>query len=124
MQEQLLEVLREKAYVKKPTVDELKAIEGLEEINGKLRDEAWATYQAELAAAKTESDKNDTTITTDTTKQAKSKAVVSDLTHRVTVKKDGFRRCGRAWSGTQEVHLSDDDASVLETDPMFVVVAL
>lgn len=131
----LLIHLRATAYDKKPNVDDLKQIEGLEEVTSKTRDEAWATYQAELLATKTESDKKESTPTTDTTKEAvtaktdiakpsKSKVVSDEPTHTVTVKKDGFRRCGRAWSGRQDVKLSDQELKILEADPMFVVVEL
>jgi|GEM_PF-6925261 len=131
----LLIHLHAAAYDTKPSVDELKKIEGLEEVTAKTRDEAWAAYHAELLAAKAESDKKDTTTTTDTTKEtapaktdtakpSKSKTVSDEPTHTVTVKKDGFRRCGRAWSGRQDVKLSDQELEILAVDPMFVVVDL
>lgn len=43
---------------------------------------------------------------------------------RVTSKRDGFRRAGRAWRGTEVVPISDftDEQIVqLENDPMLVV---
>ncbi len=44
----------------------------------------------------------------------------------VTVKKDGFRRLGRAWMGSTLVEATDLKAfelAVLEADPMFTVEA-
>lgn len=122
MLEQLLAYLREKALDTKPSVDELKVIKGLESVTAKLRDEAWKTYQDEQASEekaedKTPDAKKATTITTDT-------ADTAEPTHRVTVKHDGFRRCNRAWQGSEEVHLTDEEVEVLEADSMFVVTEL
>lgn len=148
--EKLLEVLRDKAFDKKPTVDELKKIEGLENVTGKERDEAWKKYQEETQAEAntngqarnsgtvtgagsdgsdqdndSDEGKNQTTTTTTTTdseREAKSKAEQNDSPrYRVTVKRDGFRRLGRAWTGSTEVALSDNELAVLEADPMFNV---
>ncbi len=133
--DKLLAVLREKAFDKKPTVDDLKKIEGLENVTGKERDEAWKKYQEEQQAeTKPEgepggngdgADKNQTTATTTTTDSkpdAKPNAKKDDSPrYRVTVKRDGFRRLGRAWTGRTEVALSDDELAVLQADPMFNV---
>jgi hypothetical protein len=122
MLEKLVAHLREKALDKKPTVDEIKAIEGFEEVNATLRDEAWKTYQAEqkkesdAAAAEKNQTENDTTSTTATT--------ADQATHRVMVKRDGFRRCGRAWQGIEEVRLTAEELETLEADEMFVVTEL
>lgn len=135
--DKLLEVLREKKYDKKPNVDTLKAIDGLGDVNATQRDEAWAVYQKELdeaAASNAEPESNsvpsdesdsekDTTTTTSTTEQHKVEEPAK-VTHRVTVKRDGFRRLGRAWMGSTEVALTDDEHSILDADPMFVVVEL
>ena len=43
---------------------------------------------------------------------------------RVTAKRDGFRRAGRAWSGTTEVpvsELTEDQVAALKAEPMLVV---
>lgn len=135
--DKLLEVLREKKYDKKPNVDTLKAIDGLGDVNATQRDEAWAVYQKELeeaAASNAEPESNsvpsdesdsekDTTTTTATTEQDEVVAPAK-ATHRVTVKRDGFRRLGRAWMGSTEVKLTEDEVDILEADPMFVVVEL
>ncbi|AUZ85853.1 hypothetical protein [Methylophaga nitratireducenticrescens] len=117
MLEKLLKLLHEKTFDKKPTVDELKSIEGFAEINSGIRDEAWKTYQTEQ---KKEADEDES---------GKAATVVTDKiedqpTHRVTVKRDGFRRCGRAWQGSEEVCLSAEDEKTLEADAMFVVTKL
>lgn len=148
--DKLLAVLREKAFDKKPNVDDLKKIEGLENVTGKERDEAWKKYQEEQQAEasgngqalnsggdggtgadgavqdnESDEDKNQTTTTTTTTDSepdAKPSAKQDDSPrYRVTVKRDGFRRLGRAWTGRTEVALSDDELAVLEADPMFNV---
>lgn len=150
--DKLLAVLREKAFDKKPNVDDLKKIEGLENVTGKERDEAWKKYQEEKQAESqsngesgntgsgsgtdsddgdgdggngADADKNQTTTTTTTTDsepKADSKAEQNDSSrYRVTVKRDGFRRLGRVWTGRTEVALSDDELAVLEADPMFNV---
>ena len=166
--DKLLAVLREKAFDKKPTVDDLKKIEGLENVTGKERDEAWKKYQEQQQAeSKPDSDggntgigtgnpddadqdddqskviagaqkkddaageaaKSDaqnqtttTTTTTDSEPDTKSGAKQDDSPrYRVTVKRDGFRRLGRAWTGRTEVALSDEELAVLEADPMFNV---
>tara|TARA_R110002050_G_scaffold269917_1_gene412421 strand:- start:42745 stop:43140 length:396 start_codon:yes stop_codon:yes gene_type:complete len=130
--DKLLEVIRAQAYDKRPTVDVLAKDAELEKVSGTERDAAWAAYELEQKAL-VEADglKNDTTATTKTTpdaepkKQDKPKTVASDKpTHTVTVKKDGFRRCGRAWSGSEETKLTAEQVKVLEADPMFVVVEL
>lgn len=135
--DKLLEVLREKKYDKKPNVDTLKAIEGLGDVNATQRDEAWAVYQKELdeaAASYAEPESNsvpsdesdsekDTTATTSTTEQHKVEEQAK-ATHRVTVKRDGFRRLGRAWMGSTEVALTQEEVNTLEVDPMFVVQAI
>ena len=49
------------------------------------------------------------------------------MTHIVTVKRDGFRRLGRAWSGDTEIvagELTSKDIKILDNDPMFVVRAV
>lgn len=133
--DKLLAVLREKAFDKKPTVDDLKKIEGLENVTGKERDEAWKKYQEEQQAETKPdgepgdngdgADKNQTTTTTTTTDSepdAKAGAKQDDSPrYRVTVKRDGFRRLGRAWTGRTDVALSDDEVAVLQADPMFNV---
>ena len=113
--DKLLAVLREKAYDTKPNVDDLKKIEGLEDVNAELRDKAWAAYQVELKAA---ADANASD------KKSKSDTKTDKPTHRVSVKKDGFRRLGHAWTGSTEVALSAKEAAMLKADPMFVVQAL
>lgn len=133
----LLKVLREQAFDKKPTVEELKKFDGLDSITAKERDEAWKKYQGEQQAESkpdgeggdhdngADADKNQTTTTTTTTDseaKANSKAEKNDTPrYRVTVKRDGFRRLGRAWTGSSEVALSDDEFAVLGADPMFNV---
>jgi hypothetical protein len=148
--DKLLAVLREQALDKKPTVDELKKTKGLENVTAKERDEAWKKYQEEQQAETSgngqahnagtddgagndgadqdngaDADKNQTTTTTPTTDSkpnAKPKAKQDDSPrYRVTVKRDGFRRLGRAWTGSTEVALSDDELAALEVDPMFHV---
>lgn len=133
--DKLLAVLREQAFDKKPTVDELKKHEGLDNVTAKERDEAWKKYQEEQQAETKPdgepgdngdgADKNQTTTTTNTTDSepdAKQKAKQDESPrYRVTVKRDGFRRLGRAWTGRTEVALSDEDLAVLEADPMFNV---
>jgi len=45
-------------------------------------------------------------------------------TIKVTVKRNGFRRAGRAWSGEtiiKQDELTEAQIEALETDPMFVV---
>lgn len=142
--DKLLEVLREKKYDKKPNVDTLKAIDGLGDVTAAQRDDAWDKYQKELTENAKDSSsavqgsdadngdnksstsqpaKNSTTTTTATTKQHKVEEQAK-ATHRVTVKRDGFRRLGRAWMGSTEVKLTEDEVNVLEADPMFVVVEL
>lgn len=47
--------------------------------------------------------------------------------YRVTVKQNGFRRCGRAWSGTTDVtkdELDEDQLAALQADAMFHVETL
>ena len=136
--DKLLDVLREKKYDKKPNVDTLKAIDGLGDVNATQRDEAWTVYQKELeeqaAASNAEPESNsvpsdesdsekDTTTTTSTTEQHKV-VEQAKATHRVTVKRDGFRRLGRAWMGSTEVALTQEEVNTLEADPMFVVQAI
>jgi len=51
--------------------------------------------------------------------QADAKSVLN-----VTTKRDGFRRAGRAWSGTTKVlkgELTDEQIAQLKADPMFIV---
>ena len=46
--------------------------------------------------------------------------------YRVTVKRNGFRRAGRAWSGTTEIgadELTKAQLAALQADPMFRVEA-
>ncbi|WP_297813728.1 hypothetical protein [uncultured Methylophaga sp.] len=166
--DKLLAVLREQAFDKKPTVDELKKLDGLDNVTAKERDDAWKKYQEEqqakskpdgdggntatgtgdtgdadqdddqskvIAGAQKKDDaageaaksdaQNQTTVTTTTTDSkpdAKQKAKQDDSPrYRVTVKRDGFRRLGRAWTGRTEVALSDEELAVLEADPMFNV---
>lgn len=60
---------------------------------------------------------------TEPTKNPKKPAATGYL---VTVKKDGFRRCGRAWMGSTPVkadELSAADLATLEADSMFTVEA-
>ena len=60
-------------------------------------------------------------------KQAANKAAAKKPTHKITVKRNGFRRCGRAWSGETEIiegELKISEIQCLEADPMFVVEAL
>lgn len=138
--ENLLQLLREKAFDKKPTVEELKKFDGLDSITAKERDEAWKVIQDEKQAqSKTnseaddnggggDSDKNSTTTTTTTTDSdpdSKPSTKQNALPHyRVTVMRDGFRRLGRAWSGSDDVELSEEEVAILEADPMFSVVEL
>lgn len=118
MLEQLLAHLRDKSLEKKPTVDELKTIDAFKEVNATLRDEAWKTYQEEQKKeADAANSETSTTTTTDTTDE-------DAPTHSVTVKRDGFRRCGRAWQGTEEVKLSAEEVEILSNDADFVVVEL
>jgi hypothetical protein len=172
MIEQILKVLREKAYEKQPSVNELKVLDGLGAITAADRNEAWKQYQSEqekeqkaetdtnvIASETTQSSEADantgageaakadaetvianevtqseqaTTTTTATTTETESNdidAVEFEIigqphTHRVTVKRDGFRRCGRAWQGTTELVLSDEEAEILTADSMFVVETL
>lgn len=138
--ENLLQLLREKAFDKKPTVEELKKFDGLDSITAKERDEAWKVIQDEKQAqSKTnseaddnggggDSDKNSTTTTTTTTdsdpdSKPSTKQNASPR-YRVTVMRDGFRRLGRAWSGSDDVELSEEEVAILEADPMFSVVEL
>lgn len=125
--EALLKVLREKAFDKKPTVDELKTIAGLENVTAKERDAAWKAYQAEQAA-EADAEQNTATATTTTTdnKSATEQNTGQDESprYRVSVKRDGFRRCGRAWTGQTDVSLTDAEFSILNADPMFDVVEL
>lgn len=130
--DKLLDVIRTKAYDKRPTVDVLAKDAELEKVTSTERDAAWAAYELEQKAhAEADGLKNDTTATTQTTpnnepkKEEKVKTVESnEPTHTVTVKKDGFRRCGRAWSGSEDIKLTAEQVKVLEADPMFVVVEL
>lgn len=105
MQEKLIEALRLAAPDKKPTVDALATAAGVDKVTAKERDAAWKAYQEEMAAeAKAESGG-----------------------YRITVKRDGFRRAGRAWRGTTEIgpdELSEDQLAALEADPMFRVEAV
>lgn len=140
--ENLLKLLREKAFDKKPTVEELKKFDGLDSVTAKERDEAWKVIQEEKQAqSKTnsegddngdggdgDSDKNTTTTTTTTTASdpdAKSSTKQNaSPRYRVTVMRDGFRRLGRAWSGSDDVDLSEEEVAILEADPMFSVIEL
>ena len=48
-------------------------------------------------------------------------------THSITVKRDGFRRCDRAWNGTTKIFKGDlkpAEIKTLKADPMFVVEEL
>lgn len=167
--ENLLKVLREQAFDKKPTVEELKKFDGLDSITAKERDEAWKLIQDEkqaqsqvdsgetspgtgtsegsqgddqskviegaqkkddaaAKAAKSDAEKKTTTATTTTTvtqDDGKGKGGKTQAPrYRVTVMRDGFRRLGRAWTGSSEVELTDSEFAVLEADPMFNVVEL
>jgi ketosteroid isomerase-like protein len=162
MIEKILAVLREKAYTKQPSVNDLKVIEGLNKITAAERDEAWTLYQAEQEAekkAETDADvianevtqsQEATTPTTSTTPETEtdtntdviasaakqsneaetveqdtvSTETVEGPTHRVVVKREGFRRLGRAWTQPEEVCLSDEEFEILNADPMFVVTEL
>ena len=60
-------------------------------------------------------------------KAAAKPAAEKKPTHKITVKRDGFRRCGREWIGETEIfagELKPKEIKTLEADPMFVVVAL
>lgn len=137
--DKLLELLREQKFDKKPSVDDLKKHAGIE-VSAKERDEAWKTYQNEKQAQSkansegddngdgVDSDKNTTTTTTtttasDTDSKPGTKQNASPR-YRVTVMRDGFRRLGRAWSGSDDVELSEEEVAILEADPMFNVVEL
>ncbi|HHO59910.1 MAG TPA: hypothetical protein ENJ64_06670 [Thiotrichales bacterium] len=57
----------------------------------------------------------------------KKKTVAKKPTHLVAVKRDGFRRCGRAWSGETEIFSGEfkpEQIKTLTDDPMFTVTKL
>lgn len=128
----LLELFREKSFEKKPNVAELEAIDGVGNVTAAQRDDAWKAYQAEQAEQEALRQAQDERDEVAAKKELTEKDAVKDQgqaqgiapTHTVTVKKDGFRRLGRAWSGSEDVKLSAKDFEILEADPMFVVVAL
>lgn len=133
--DKLLEVLLAAKLDKKPTVDELAKLAGVEKVTGAERDEAWDKYQAKLAEDKTIADAQakadaDAAAAKDQAKDdaAKASSAKSEKpAYKVTVKRDGFRRLGRAWVGTTELkasELSAADLNILNADPMFVVVEL
>ena len=105
MQEKLIEALRQAAPDKKPTVDALATAAGVDKVTAKERDAAWQAYREEMAA------------------EAQSESGG----YRITVKRDGFRRAGRAWKGSTDVapgELSEADIAALQSDPMFSVESL
>jgi phenylalanyl-tRNA synthetase alpha subunit len=140
MMDKLLQVLLTANLDKKPTVDELAKLAGVEKVTGAERDEAWDKFtaakkaeedkaiaeaqrkaDADAAAAKAQSDK-DAANAPKTTQAKEDKPA-----YKVTVKRDGFRRLGRAWVGNTELkasELSAADLKILNADPMFVVVEL
>jgi len=133
--DKLLEVLLAAKLDKKPTVDELAKLAGVEKVTGAERDEAWDKYQAKLAEDKAIADAQakadaDAAAAKDQAKKDADKAPSGKndkAAYKVTVKRDGFRRCGRAWVGTTELKASDvsaEELKILKADPMFVVVEL
>ena len=138
--DKLLEVLTTAKLDKKPTVDELAKLAGVDKVTAAERDEAWDKYSAakkaeedkaiadaqqkadaDAAAAKAQAEK-------DAANASKTNLAKDDKpAYRVTVKRDGFRRLNRAWTGTTELkksELSAGDVATLKADPMFVVVEL
>lgn len=116
--DKLLQVLLTANLDKKPTVDELATLAGIEKVTGAERDEAWDKF---TEAKKAQADK-------DAANAPKTAPTKDDKpAYKVTVKRDGFRRLGRAWVGTTELkksELSAADLKTLNADPMFVVVEL
>lgn len=110
----LVEIMLAANFAAKPTVEALERLDGIDKVSAAERDEAWKEVQAKKKAAAAEEKK----------KVAEAEANKNKPTHTVTVKKDGFRRCGRAWSGSEDVKLTKDEVKVLDADPMFVVVKL
>lgn len=107
----LLEAIRNAAPDKKPTVDELKSLAGLDKKpTAAERDAAWDAYQAEQKSeAQADADDN---------------ALDAKGGYRISVKQDGFRRAGRPWSGTTDIaadELSAEQLEQLRSDPMFEV---
>lgn len=122
---ELIEILRSANFENKPSVEDVKALDGVEEVTAAERDKAWKTLQAEkkeLAAEEKAAKKELAEKEEKAEKAAVKKA--AQPTHTVTVKKDGFRRLGRAWSGSEDVKLVAKELEILEADPMFVVVEL